>query len=343
MRTHSLVTVTPYTRRDASSRARVFQWLEHTGITALSFVTGEISHPERLYEAWSAVRHSTAPLLLARHAHPLGQGFPERHLLQRSGLGVYDLDDGLPFDDGRLPLHGKWWKPLFAKSRIAHRAALGAHRVIAGNERLAEWASRHCRDVVQIPTCVEPDDYVAKQVYGIAEEPVVGWIGSPATEPHLFGVASALRQAQAEFPFRLEIVSAGDATLPAEIAPFTVRRQWTPELERTVLREWDLGIMPLPNLPYEASKCAYKLLQYGASGLPMVGSPVGASQLFLTQVNAQMPQTENEWVGSILDVLRADATERESVGLRGKRVVSESYSYKAWESSWRRAVGFDLS
>jgi hypothetical protein len=56
---------------------------------------------------------------------------------------VYDLDDGLPWDDGNLPGFGRhWWKRPFPRSIVAlERAASAADRMIVGNEVLADWAS----------------------------------------------------------------------------------------------------------------------------------------------------------------------------------------------------------
>ena len=207
----NLIAVTPYSNHDASSRTRVHEWLVRTEILSTRFVTGSPTNPIPLLRAVRAARRNAGPVLVARHAHPLGQGLPEAALLRAGRPGIYDVDDGLPFDNGRLPEHGRWWKPLVAKSRIARSAASSADRVIAGNERLAEWANTLCDDVVIIPTCVEPGNYMTKVDYRF-ETPVVGWIGSPATEPHLFEIADALAEATRRIPIRLEIVSSGPKT-----------------------------------------------------------------------------------------------------------------------------------
>jgi glycosyltransferase involved in cell wall biosynthesis len=336
----NLVAVTPYSNSDASSRARVHEWLTRTGIQSTRFVTGSPTNPKQLVRAVMAAQRNHGPVLVARHAHPLGQGIPEAALLRLGKPGVYDVDDGLPFDDGRLPVHGRWWKPLVAKSRIAHSAARSADRVIAGNERLAEWATKLCDHVVIVPTCVEPADYLTKTEYGY-ETPVVGWIGSPATEPHLFGIADALADAHRRTPFRLEIVSSGKRPLPTSIAGFSQRIQWTLDLQLSILAQWDIGVMPLPDRPYEQSKCAYKLLQYGAAALPVIGSPVGASATFLAKVDAPMPRSNAEWSKAIVNLLSETAA-RYELGNNANRVVNAEYSFDAWDSTWRTAVGFGV-
>jgi glycosyltransferase involved in cell wall biosynthesis len=333
----NLVAVTPYANSDASSRTRVHEWLVRTGIPSTRFVTGSPTNPSALVRAVIAAQRNQGPVLVARHAHPLGQGAPEAMLLRLGSPGIYDIDDGLPFDNGRLPEHGRWWKPLVAKSRIAHLSAKSADRVIAGNERLAEWANGLCDDVVVVPTCVDPEDYQLKTDYG-SETPVVGWIGSPATEPHLFSIADALADANRQKPFRLEIVSSGNRALPDALSGFSRRIQWTLERQRSILAEWDIGVMPLPDRLYEQSKCAYKLLQYGAAALPMIGSPVGASKTVLAKADAPMPTTNKEWSKAIVDLLSEPDAQRE-LGRKAYFVVKTGYSFDAWDAIWRSAVG----
>ena len=67
-----------------------------------------------------------------------------------------------------------------------------ADRMIVGNAVLADWAAGRCADVRVIPTCVEPSDYRPRTAWDIGRPPVIGWIGSPATEPYLTGIAPAL-------------------------------------------------------------------------------------------------------------------------------------------------------
>jgi glycosyltransferase involved in cell wall biosynthesis len=340
-RSNHLVAVTPYSALDASSRARVLHWIDRTGIPAAHFVTGSVMNPSSLLRAFARAHNS--PVLLGRHAHPLGQGVPESILLKSGRPGVYDIDDGLPFDNGRLPNHGRWWKPLVAKSRIATRAASTADRVIAGNERLAEWSSTRCSDVVLIPTCVEPSAYQQRTDFAPRERKVIGWIGSSATEVHLFGIADALNRAYERSPFRLEIVSSGDKPLPPGLSRFAYRIAWSQPTQHTILATWDAGLMPLPDHLYEQSKCAYKLLQYGAASIPAIGSPVGASKTFLEKAGAPTPRTSPQWTDALVDVLELPEAERRALGAQARTVVKIAYSYAAWESRWLDAVGFGAS
>src|SRR5690606_10393235 len=70
------------------------------------------------------------PVLLLRNARRATRGRHEARILRRASIGVYDLDDGLPWDDGRLPGHERAVARVFPRSLLARRAAGAADRVI---------------------------------------------------------------------------------------------------------------------------------------------------------------------------------------------------------------------
>ncbi len=171
-------------------RARALHWIERLR------ASGRVSDDSVVVHGPDRPSNAVPPgsdVLLLRNVGRLTRGGRERRLLQRAGLGVYDLDDGLPWDDGNLPGLGRWWKRPFPRSLVADRAAHAADRMVVGNDVLAEWAATRCDDVRIVPTCIEPSEYRRRTAWEIGEVPVVGWIGSPATEPYLVEIADALR------------------------------------------------------------------------------------------------------------------------------------------------------
>ncbi len=58
----------------------------------------------------------------------------------------------------------------------------------------------------------------------------------------------------------------------------------------------DIGIMPLPDSPFERGKTGYKLIQYMACGLPVVASPVGANRTIVAdEINGFLAKAKAEW------------------------------------------------
>lgn len=84
-------------------------------------------------------------------------------------------------------------------------------------------------------------------------------------------------------PVSLKIVGTlGDPRIPALFAslPFPAEfvsdLDWTdPRAVRNALSSFDVGLAPLRDTPWNRGKGAFKIVQYMASGIPTVASPVG--------------------------------------------------------------------
>jgi glycosyltransferase involved in cell wall biosynthesis len=262
----------------------------------------------------------------------LSRGGLERKLLRRADLGIYDFDDALQWDTG-----GGLARRLAPKPRKCRAATAAADRVIAGNITLAEWASDWCADVRVIPTCVEPTQYGRRRGYELQDIPRIGWIGSPSTEAHLRLAAPALLRLNQETGARLTLISRGHSPLQ-DLEPITDRVLWTAERAVQQLAEFDIAIAPLSDTPYARGKCAYKILQYAAAGVPCVGSPIGANAEALSVLGYDAANTTEEWSWYLDRIVAASASGRAATGDHARAAVNHHYSFAAWESTMRNAL-----
>ncbi|MEO9247702.1 glycosyltransferase [Citricoccus nitrophenolicus] len=269
-------------------------------------------------------------VILSRRASPFSNGAAEEKLLRNAGLGIYDFDDSI------MSVSPEGTQRIWSISRAWNRSVRAADIVIAGNDYLANAAAEVNSNVVVIPSCVELADYQVKTDYTI-EDPAIVWIGSPSTEKYLLKIAQALLRVHEETGARLRVISSGSASLgPLEV--MVDRISWRPDTYSSELASADVGIMPLPDNEWSRGKCAYKLLQYGAAALPMVGSPVGANRHLLEASNALGPENVGEWTDSLLEVLALTTNERALLGRTARSVIEADYSFDAWSDSWSRAV-----
>lgn len=339
-----LVVVTPYGRAGGSSRVRVYHWLDHLGIAAeahayrgassnrpgtvvrhpLSTVTAEVRT--------RALRAGGRSLLISREASPFSSGRLEARLLRSAEHGVYDVDDAL-FHDSRSGLRGL----VGTKARTWERAVRATDVVVAGNDYLAEHASRSARRVVVIPSCVEPDAYRAKTSYALGSVPRIVWVGSPSTEQYLLAIASSLLEVHRRTGARLRVVSAAARGLGA-LDGMVDRVDWRPGTVAGELAAADVAIGPLADTPFARGKCAYKLLQYAAAGLPTVASPVGANRTALDVLGGFAATSADEWVDALTQVLTCSAADREQLGRQARGGVVEHYSFARWADEWTAAV-----
>jgi glycosyltransferase involved in cell wall biosynthesis len=344
-----MLVVTPYGREGPSSRARVFEWLDRIAVPVT--VSGYISHrnaspghllrhPGAVIGAEARLRRMASersqPLLLHREASPLSRGGLERRLLRRPSFTAYDFDDALQWDTGAGGLYRRW-APKAAKAVVG---VSSADRVIAGNATLADWASAYNDDVVVIPSCVAPDAYRQKTTYELGTPPRLGWIGSRDNEAYLLGVADALDEIHRRTGARLTLIGMAAESL-GKLEPMIDRVEWSEDAQHAVLASFDVGIAPVPDEPYERGKSAYKLLQYGAAGVPFVASPVGVNKEILTQAGMPAPEHADEWVDAILELLEESVTARAARGRDALELVRSKYSFDVWLSRWQRATGLD--
>jgi glycosyltransferase involved in cell wall biosynthesis len=210
--------------------------------------------------------------------------------------------------------------------------------VIAGNAVLAEWASRHNRDVVVIPSCVAPESYRTKTDYRVGDPPRLGWIGSADNEVYLQLVAPALHEIHRQTGARLTLIGTTRTTLGA-LEGLVDRVAWSEDVQHSMLPELDVGLAPVPDEPYTRGKCGYKILQYAAAGTPVIASPVGVNEEILRRLGMPAAGDVDEWIDAILDLLNRSTDARAAMGRRAREMTRLHYSYDSWLARWKATVG----
>lgn len=212
-----------------------------------------------------------------------------------------------------------------------------ADRVVAGSRYLAAAAEAPGKTVV-IPTAVDTDRFAVQPPRpGRGSEVVVGWTGLASNYPQLASAAPAIARALRRTGARFLVISNQPpppslAELRAEFAP------WRPETEVADLARVDIGVMPLPDGPYERGKCAYKLIQYMALGRPGVASPVGANREVVTDgVDGFLPGDTGAWEDALVRLI-ADPSLRAAVGHRARARIEEAYSLRAVVPRYKEVV-----
>ncbi len=223
----------------------------------------------------------------------------------------------------------------------ARENATNADLIFAGNASLAEWASQYNSNVVELPTCIDTELYQARSINDSESNlPVVGWMGTSSNIDHLLIVADALKDVATRHRFRLRIVS--NDPEPLSRCPLegieTEFVPWSAENETRDLANFDIGIMPLVDDEWSRYKCGAKLLQYMATAVPSIASPVGVNREIIKQgINGFKASTTDEWTSS-LNRLFGDKELRIRLGLEGRKTVVEDYSLHRHLPRWIEAV-----
>lgn len=208
--------------------------------------------------------------------------------------------------------------------RKIDRLMQSASLVIAGNDYLADRARRAGSPHVEvIPTVIDLNRYLRAPEAPVPRPapPRIVWIGSPSTLPYLTGIGPALRDLTTRHPFVLRVIG-GNIDLPGVT---TECLPWSADSEVADLASSDIGIMPLPDTPWARGKCAYKLIQYMACGLPTVASPVGANNQVISDGHTgYLASTPQQWVERLEALLRTPDL-RHRMGCAGRLSVEQHY------------------
>ena len=234
------------------------------------------------------------------------------------------------YDDAWFHRYDEHPRPLVRRLLGGKIAAVmrSATTVVAGNGYIADHARAAGAARVEIvPTVVDTD--AIRPIEPPADRPpTIGWIGTPANARYLDPIRPALAAACREAGARLLLVGAGGAPalggLPGEA------RAWEEAREAADLADMDIGIMPLPDTPFERGKCGYKLIQYMAAGRPAVASPVGVNGTIVADGRTGfLPTTVEGWTDALLALVH-DPALRRRMGRAGRERAVIHYSLAAW-------------
>jgi len=209
----------------------------------------------------------------------------------------------------------------------------------AGSDYLAAYARRFSSKVALVPTVVDLARYPASSAQPDPQRFSIGWIGSPATTPHLQSIVGEL--AAFARGRNVEIVAIGARPFDAGGAP--VRWvEWQEHTEVAELARTHVGIMPLPDTMWAEGKCGFKLIQAMACWRPVVASPVGANLHIVENGISGLHAAPGEWPVA-LTRLYDDPELCTRLGEAGRRRVERHYSLQVWAprvaSFWANAAG----
>jgi len=230
---------------------------------------------------------------------------------------VFDVDDAI------------WLRRPFGSSSVRAIAKI-VDVVIAGNSYLAEWFADYARDVRIVPTAVNTEYFYPRLATqkNNSDQFVIGWTGSSSNLPYLEAIETPLKWFFEQFPNSEILVVSNQPPafhcLPSERVRYI---PWSAECEAEAVRQMDVGLMPLPDTNWSRGKCSFKMLQYMASGIPVVVSPIGMNVEILAMSKLGLgASSDSDWYEALL-LLYQNQSLYEEYGQNGRNIVEEHFSH----------------
>jgi len=330
--------IVPYPTEGPSSRFRVEQYLPVLKAKGIDYTVRPFYNTyiyKMLYKKGNLFRKSFSFLFFAlrrsrdvfcakfydiifihREAYPFPGAFFERLFRLFGKKVIYDFDDSVFLK-----------KP--AKIRYILRKS---DTVIAGNNFLKQYASRYNNNTVVFPTCINTLIYCPKPKSLDFKKVIIGWIGTSSTSIYLDLLRNVYRALSGKYKDDIECRIVGGHL--ANSGPRLVYKDWSLQSEVSELQEFDIGVMPLFDNDWAKGKCAFKIIQYMAIGIPTVASSVGMNKEVISDgKDGFLVSTEDEWI-SRLSTLIEDKALRQNLGRQAREKARGLYSVEANEKKF---------
>ncbi|MFH1593966.1 MAG: glycosyltransferase family 4 protein [Candidatus Omnitrophota bacterium] len=221
---------------------------------------------------------------------------------------IYDFDDSIFLT-----------KPSKVKKIIAL-----SDFVIAGNGFLKEYALKLNKNVEVLHTCIDTDRYKPAIRFRDNKKTVIGWMGSPTTAKYLSEIKEVFRILSQKYHNVEYRVIGARFDKSADVS--LVNKDWVLNSEVTELQHFDIGLMPMPDDEWTRGKCAFKIIQYMAVGIPAVASPVGMNaEVIQDGVNGFLASGIEEWCEKLSRLIESLPL-RQRLGAEGRRTAERNYS-----------------
>ena len=250
--------------------------------------------------------------------------FETAWLRRRAKRLIFDFDDAIWLRDSHS---GKGFDDA-KRTRRFRAIADSADAVVAGNSILAQQTGSKA---AVIPTCIDTARYAPSDAK-IDDSIRLVWIGSSSTLKGLETQRELFESlGRAITGLRLKVIC---NRFPQFEHLSVDAVKWDERKETAELASADIGIGWVPDDPWSRGKCALKLLQYQAAGLPVVANPVGVqADIVRPGVDGFLASTTEDWIAAIR-ALASDADLRRRLGDAGREQVCAKYSTDVGGAMW---------
>ncbi len=258
-----------------------------------------------------------------REAALFGPAFLEKMAARKKPI-IYQLDDPL-FVPYKSPSNGYLsYLKFFGKVKEIIKIS---KVVMVNSTNIREYAEQFNKNIWQVPSVVDTDKFVYRPQQQNGHKRVcVGWSGSPTTLKNIKLVEGPLRTISKSGKCDIHFI--GGTDLGLEGVDHTSQK-WNEQTEVEDLRRMQVGLVPLPDNPWNRYKFIMKTAQYMALGIVPVGTPMASNpEVIRHGENGFLADSDEEWVKYIMMIVN-DAELRGRLSEAAASDAVANYSLKA--------------
>jgi glycosyltransferase involved in cell wall biosynthesis len=241
---------------------------------------------------------------------------------------IYDFDDAIWLHNSNL--FNK--NPLLYLLRWPYKVPTickWAYKVTCGNQYLCNFALKHNKQVMLIPTTIDTIKAHNRTKDQKTAKVVIGWTGTHSTMPYLHLIEDALRELEEKHDFEFLVISNAPPDLNLRSLTYL---PWKIETEIGDLLRINIGLMPSKTDEWAKGKCGFKAIQFMSLGIPVIATAVGVNfDIIKNDYNGYLCSDKSEWVVTMEKLLK-DAGLRSEMGDRAKKEIVDIYSVEANKS-----------
>lgn len=345
--------ITPTGRMGASSRYRVYQYLEYLkkiyNVEVYPFLTDQLydkfkkgdnkfvfSIPRLLLKRIILLKKIKKDdiIFIHRDAIPFGPMIFEKILKLKGCKIILDLDDAVYCTD-TSEISNKKNKLMykFKYGKRFNRSIKLANVVVCGNKFIEEYVKKINSNTVIIPTTIDTNKVIYKKNIKEKDELKIVWVGNPGNTDYVLKILPQIDSKVKNVDKKIKFILIGNRIF--DFSKFKnieiMSYNWSEDTEYNIIRECNVGIMPLNDSEWSKGKCGLKILQYMSVGVPAIASNVGVNaDIIIENKNGFLVDNNiDSWVDIIMDILSNEKA-LENMEEYCRKFVEKKYSINTW-------------
>lgn len=244
---------------------------------------------------------------------------------------VYEIDDDILQPDTWSGLAHTFDPEIHESFKTCLRMS---DLVTVSTETLAAQMRQYNDNVVVLPNHLDADVLYVHQPP--TERVVVGWSGGMSHLGDWMAVADPIREALVGADVDVHFIGIDYSPVLKLDRPVRYTPWQTDVWGYFKANDFSIGLAPLADTPFNASKSHIRALEYMALGIPVIASDCPAYRDLVTDgATGYLVSTPQQWTARLRELIN-DADARAELGAKGKQVAAGWTIQQGW-TRWRDA------